>query len=200
MPTLAGQRAQFTWSLRQYNLAETSERKTHFLKRMARIIDAAPRNGFTVEEVTQGQVYPAEVAQYFNNPAVESDNDISEEEALREVSEAVDVSDVVHLGDGSVVVYAYGYRCAPDRLKIGLTVGNTVQRIAAQISTGTPDKPVLYLEIKTHDCSSLERAIHAILEHRARKIVGAGREWFKASCEEVVAIYQSNIGQISPTS
>ena len=83
-------------------------------------------------------------------------------------------------------MYANGYRCAPDRLKIGLTVGDVVQRIAAQISTGTPDKPALLLEIRTHDCSSVERAIHAILEYRGTKIPGAGQEWFKASREEVV--------------
>jgi hypothetical protein len=56
-------------------------------------------------------------------------------------------------------LYAYGHACAPDRLKIGLTEGDTVDRIAAQIGTGTPDKPVLSLEIVTHDCGSLEKAI-----------------------------------------
>ena len=30
-------------------------------------------------------------------------------------------------------LYAYGYACAPDRLKIGLTEGDTVDRIAAQL-------------------------------------------------------------------
>ena len=38
----------------------------------------------------------------------------------------------------------------------------TVATHALEISTSTPDKPVLLLEIRTHDCSSLERAIHAI--------------------------------------
>lgn len=62
------------------------------------------------------------------------------------------MSDVVRLGDkGLSVVYAYGYRCVPDRLKIGKTEFNTVQRIVAQISTSTPDRPVLFLEIRTHD-------------------------------------------------
>jgi hypothetical protein len=100
-------------------------------------------------------------------------------------------TNVLRLGEGANVVYAYGYRCAPDRLKVGLTTGDAVQRIAAQISTGTPDKPVLLLEIRTHDCGSLERAIHAILEYRGLKIAGAGKEWFKATREEVAAIYHS---------
>lgn len=159
---------------------------------MAKYIAAAPANGFTVEQVTQGQLYPvAEVAQYLPTASSDTDTGISEDEALNEVAEAVDTSDVVRLGEGSKVVYAYGYRCAPDRLKIGLTEGDTVQRITAQVSTSTPDKPALLLEIRTHDCSSLERATHATLEYRGRRVHGAGKEWFKASREEVVSIYQS---------
>jgi hypothetical protein len=69
-----------------------------------------------------------------------------------------------------------------------------------QISTGTPDKPVLLLEIRTHDCSKLERAIHAVLEYHGAKIVGGGKEWFKASREEVVAIYQSIADGSAPKS
>lgn len=102
--------------------------------------------------------------------------EVSETQALHAVEEAVDTSDVVRLGEGQDIVYAYGYRCAPDCLKVGLTTGDTVQRIVAQISTGMPDKPALLLEIRTHDCGSLERAIHAVLEHRAVKVAGAGKE------------------------
>jgi hypothetical protein len=159
---------------------------------MAKYVDAAPRHGFKVEDVTQGQSYPvAEVEKYLNAPDGESETEISEGEALKEVAQAVDVSDVVRLGDkGSGFVYAYGYRCAPDRLKIGKTEVDTVQRIIAQISTSTPDKPVLFLEIRTHDHNSLERAIQSTLEYRECKIVGGGAEWFKTSREEVIAIYQ----------
>lgn len=192
MATLAGQRAQFTWSLRQYNLAEEAEKQEFYARRMAKYIAAAPANGFTVEQVTQGQLYPAaEVAQYLNDGASDGGGEISEAEALQEVAAAVDVSDVLRLGEGSEIVYAYGYRCAPDRLKVGFTLGDTVQRIAAQIGTGTPDKPVLLLEIRTHDCRSLERAIHAILEYRGSRISGAGKEWFMASRDDVVSIYRS---------
>ena len=132
MATLAGQRAQFTWALNQYNLAEDAEKKAFFARRMARYIAAAPANGFTAEEVTQGQPYPAaEVAQYLNDASGDAGPEISEGQALRAIEEAVDVSDVLRLGEGPTVVYAYGYRCAPDRLKIGLTEGDPVQRITA---------------------------------------------------------------------
>lgn len=191
MATLAGQRAQFTWALNQYNLSEDAETRAKFAKRMAKYIAAAPANGFTVDEVTQGQIYPAsEVDQYINDPSVNDDPGITEEQALRTMEEAVDTTDVVRKGDGAGIVYAYGYRCCEDRLKVGFTEANTVQRIAAQIGTSTPDKPVLLIEIRTDQCRALERAIQAILETRGRKIAGGGTEWFKASRDEVLAIYQ----------
>jgi hypothetical protein len=192
MATLAGQRAQFTWALNQYNLAEDKEKQEYFARRMAKYIAGAPANGFTVEQVTQGQTYPvAEVAQYLPTALSDTDPGISEDEALTELAEAVDTSDVIRLGEGQKVVYAYGYHCAPDRLKIGLTEGDAAQRIAAQISTGTPDKPTLLLEIKTHDCNALEKAIHATLDYRGRKVRGGGKEWFKTNREEVIAIFKS---------
>ena len=90
----------------------------------------------------------------------------------------------------TAAVYAYGYRGYPDRLKVGSTEAETVQRIAAQIGTGTPDKPVLHVEIKTNDCRALERAIHAVLEARGKRITGGGAEWFKVSREEILVIYE----------
>jgi hypothetical protein len=158
---------------------------------MAKYIAAAPANGFTVDQVTQGQIYPSlEVEKYINDPSVNDDPGITEEQAIRTVEETVDTSDVIRIGEGTGVVYAYGYRCCEDRLKVGFTEVNTVQRIAAQINTSTPDKPVLLIEIKTNECRALERAIQATLETRGCKISGAGTEWFKATRNEVLAIYQ----------
>src|SRR6266481_4746500 len=99
MATLAGQRAQFTWALNQYNIAEDPETRTGFAKRMAKYIAAAPTLVFTVEEITQGQNYPAaEVAQYLNDPSIGAEPGISEEQALRTVQEAVDTSNVTRIG------------------------------------------------------------------------------------------------------
>ena len=191
MATLGGQRAQFTWSLKKYNESEDTETRAKYANRMARYIAAAPANGFTVDEVTQGQIYPSsEVAQSINDPGPIDEPGITEEQAIRIVEETVDTSDVMRIGEGAGVVYAYGYRCCEDRLKVGFTEANTVQRIAAQIYTSTPDKPVLLIEIKTEQCRALERAIQATLETRGRKISGGGTEWFKASRDEVRAIYE----------
>jgi hypothetical protein len=191
MATLAGQRAQFTWAFNQYNLAEDSETRTGFAKRMAKYVAAAPALGFTAEQITQGQSYPAaEVAQYLNDASIGTEPGISEEQALRTVQEAVDTSNVTRIGEGAGIVYAYGYACCPDRLKVGSTELDSVQRIALQIGTSTPDKPVLFVEIKTNKCRSLERAIQAALEVRGRKIFGGGTEWFKTSQDEILTIYK----------
>ncbi|MBW0001891.1 MAG: hypothetical protein JO216_00260 [Hyphomicrobiales bacterium] len=145
MATLAGQRTQFTWALHQYNLAEDAEGKAFYAKRMAKYIAAAPANGFTPEQVTQEQPYPiGEVEKFLPTAGADPEPGISEAEAIKEIAKAVEVSDVLRLGEGSKTVYAYGYRCAPDRLKIGLTERDPVQRIAAQIGTSTPDRPALF--------------------------------------------------------
>ena len=189
MATLAGQRAHFTWALNQYNSTEDDGEQAKFAQWMAKYISDAPGNGFTVEEVTQGQSYPAAVVEkYLHKP--ETEPDISEEKAIQSLASLVDGSDVVRKGQGSGTVYAYGYKCAPDRLKIGSTEVDTVQRIAAQITAGIPDKPVLMVEIKTNTCRALERAMHAILEARGKKVDGGGAEWFKTNRGEVLEIYE----------
>src|SRR5882724_3322283 len=139
MATLPGQRSQSTWALNQYNQSEDTETRTKFAKAMAKVIADAPVNGFTVEEVTKGQTYPvAEVAQYAPDAASLVDSGLTEDQAQKKVADAVDSFEVVRLGEGAGVVYAYGYHCCPDRLKIGYTEGEAIQRIAAQISTSTP--------------------------------------------------------------
>ena len=190
MATLAGQRAQFTYALNQYNLSDDPDTRTKFVRAMAKYIAAAPSNGFTVEQVTKGQTYPvAEVNEAIAAGEVE-DPGITEAQAQHRVEASVDSSDVTRMGEGTAVVYAYGYRCCPDRLKVGSTEADTLLRIAAQIGTSTPDIPVLHLEIKTNDCRALERAIHAVLETRGKKTNGGGAEWFKVNREEIRSIYE----------
>ena len=118
------------------------------------------------------------------------DADISEEQATQRLANAVDTSQTIREGEGTGTVYAYSYACTPDRLKVGMTDGDAVQRIAAQIGTSTPDRPLLLLEIKTNTCRALERAIHGVLETRTQKIIGGGAEWFKTNRDEVLAIYK----------
>jgi hypothetical protein len=189
MATLPGQRATFTWALNEFNKSDDPNKKLHFIQLMAKIISDAPKNGFTVEQVTQDQSYPIEVEQYVNSVNLEVSAEVSEEQAAKKIIEAVEASDVTNVGQGTATVYAYGYACCPDRLKVGSTEKDIIQRIAQQIGTSTPDKPILYLAIKTDECRALERAIQSVLQVRGRKIKGGGDEWFKVNREELLSIY-----------
>jgi len=180
MANLGGQRAQFTWALNEYNKSEDPDTCAKFARRMAKYITAAPANGFTASQVTTGKSYPAEVDQFVNDPNVSDDPGISDDRAVEIVNGTVDTSDA-KMGDGAGVVYGYGYRCCQDRIKIGSTDLDSVNRISQQINTSTPDKPVLLIEIRTDKCRALERAIQATLETRGCKITGGRAEWFKAS-------------------
>ena len=180
MANLGGQCAQFTWALNEYNKSEDPDTRAKFARRMAKYITAAPANGFTASQVTTGKSYPAEVDQFVNDPNVSDDPGISDDRAVEIVNGTVDTSDA-KMGDGAGVVYAYGYRCCQDRIKIGSTDLDSVNRISQQINTSTPDKPVLLIEIRTDKCRALERAIQATLETRGCKITGGRAEWFKAS-------------------
>jgi hypothetical protein len=144
--------------------------------------------GVTIDAIAQNKDYPDEVNQYIGEPTTNLEPDLTEEEALKNINESVDTSNVMESGQGIESVYAYGYACCPDRLKIGATKNDVIQRIVSQINTSTPDKPILYLKIKTPKCMALERAIHATLEIRERKIQGGGTEWFKTTCEEILSI------------
>jgi hypothetical protein len=72
-----------------------------------------------------------------------------------------------------------------------------VQRIAAEIGAGTPDKPLLKLEIKTEDPLKLEGAIHAVLDYRGRRVTGGGRGWVLISRDELIAIYEFIAGTVA---
>ena len=191
MGTLAGQRAKFTLALNQYNLTDDEVARANAVAKMAHCIQDAPNNGLKAEDVTQGQSYPAdEVKLALARLSTEPVSEESEEAARAILESRVDASDVIREGEGSGVVYVYGYRCASDRLKIGCTKEDAVQRIAAQIWTSTPDKPVLLIEIRTDAFRAVERALHGILEARGKKINGGGAEWFRTTREEVLAIYR----------
>jgi hypothetical protein len=180
MATLSGQRTQFTWALNEYNKTDDPDQRGRFVRHMATAIRNALEAGFTKDQITREKSYPAEdVDKAFADTAPSSDDVVVTETQAKEATEnSVDSNGARRRGSGDGVVYAYGYRCAPDRLKIGCTIGDTIDRIAAQIGTSTPDKPVLYLEFRTSKCRALERAVHAILDYRGKKIKGGGDEWF----------------------
>jgi hypothetical protein len=175
---LIAMRAQFTYALGRSNLNQ-----------MARCLAWAEANGFAVEQVTGGKDYPA--ADISAMLEAEAAADAAADEPSTVPTERVDISDVRRHGTGAETVYAYGYACIPDRLKVGSTVGSAVDRIAQQIGTSTPDKPKLLLEVKTSDCRVLEDVVHGILKLRGCKIDGGGGEWFRVTRDDVESILRS---------
>src|SRR3954451_24674331 len=126
MANLAGQRANYTWAVNQYNLAEDDVKREDCAKRIAKYLKASLEAGFTIKEITRDIPYPvAEVEKYMEDAIADGG---SEQEAIKAIAQAVDTSDVVYLGQGTGVVYAYGYRCIGDRLKVGSTEADAIQR------------------------------------------------------------------------
>jgi len=191
---LAGQRAKFSRARSLYYTVDTDDARLRAVELMAQVLDLAPSLGFTEEMVTQGEDVPDAVRDYLRQegeaPRLEEDP----EQLVASLAEAVDTSDLVELGSGTQWVYAYGYACAPDRMKIGSSSGDVIARVAAQIGTGTPDKPRLLLRIATDDCRGLERALHGVLQVRGRKVEGAGAEWFRVRREELQVLYRNVLG------
>jgi hypothetical protein len=191
MPTtLSGYRGEFTFSFNAYNKTDDPDKRAEYARKMATYITSAENHGYKREEVLRDRELPTEVDKYIGQPELDVGPEFTEEQIKNKIAEIVDSSNVLQIGNGTAAVYAYGYACCPDRLKVGYATGDVVQRIADQIFTSTPDKPVLHLEIKTNDCRALERAIHAVLELRGRKIKGGGDEWFKVTRDEVLEIYK----------
>ena len=112
------------------------------------------------------------------------------DQLVRLIERMVDTSDLHEEGNGDQFVYAYGYRCAPDRLKVGRCDGDVMGRVTRQIHTSTPDKPVLFLVVRTQDCRALEKAMHGVLQLRRRKVTGGGDEWYLTTRDELLELYR----------
>jgi len=183
---LAGQRAKFSRAKAIFYSSGDDAPRQRAAQLMAEVLADAPGNGFTEDQVTQGEDVPDEVRRLSIPPGSRT-TDEDPDKLVAALATMVDTTEAHEVGQGDEYVYAYGYRCAPDRLKIGSCSGDPVARIAAQISTGTPDKPILLLRIRTHDCRALERTLHGMFRLKGKQIAGAGAEWFIATRDEVVA-------------
>lgn len=102
-------------------------------------------------------------------------------------------------GNGCVYVYyfdTYG-KIAQSKgesvwlCKIGLSDGEARIRISSQVGTALPEVPILALEIKTDEPSTLETAIHSVLILRGRWSKSSpGSEWFITNPDEVLEIFE----------
>lgn len=192
---LAGQRAKFTKALQDFNTTDEATVRAAAVDKMVQALRDAPAFGFAEADVTQGQDVPAAVLDKLRAGAVTVEVAADDDEALvAEVATTVDTRELIEVGAGRSCVYAYGYACAPDRLKIGRADGDAVARVAAQITTSTPDKPRLLAVFHTDDAGALERGLHAWFQLRGRRLEGGGKEWFRVSADEVVDAYHRLTG------
>ena len=189
---LAGQRAKFTNAFREYHRTDDEAARGRAALRMAEVLRDAPVNGFAEEQVSQSVDVPEAVRRL--QPGVEPSLTADDEEAGQEIAAlhgAVDGSGARVIGEGTAAVYAYTYACTPDRLKIGQTGGDVLDRIAKQINTSTPDRPLLKLVIRTGQAVHIERMLHAALRAKGAEIAGGGTEWFRITPDELLALYEA---------
>ncbi len=188
---LAGQKAKYTRALADYNRTEDVLQREGPLRRMKEVLDEAPGSGFSLHDVTSGRDLPTEPQNGITQPKAVERSSEDPEQLVQQLAQVIDTSELREEGQGDQFIYAYGYSCAPDRLKVGRTEIDVVSRVAQQIHTSTPDKPSLFLIIRTSDCRALEMAMHGVLRLRDRKIVGGGSEWFMTTRDELLSIYQA---------
>lgn len=192
---IRGQRMLLTKWIKTYNSNDDSDEREKATRKLAEVLAWAASVGMSSAEIAEDRDLPHRAVELFETGDIEPSTEDSEPiEAERDVVSSVESTDVMHLGKGTGSVYVYGYRCAPDRLKIGRTESDVVSRIAAQINTSTPDRPILHLVLATHNSRALERALHGALALRARQVEGGGAEWFRTTVGEVVAIYRALVG------
>ena len=104
------------------------------------------------------------------------------------------------LGSGTGAVYVYYFprdkklaeseKKSVWECKIGMTESDVGSRVKGQMTAAIYEKPEIGLEIRTDNPRCLEKAIHAILELKGRKINtdSGGNEWFYTSPNEVIII------------
>ena len=198
---LAGQKAKFTKALADFNRTDDEEERTGSIRRMVEVLQQATGNGFSEVDVTGGRSPPGDVRRLMTEGEEIRVSPLEDPEQLvQQLAQMVDTSDLREEGVGNQYVYAYGYRCAPGRLKIGRTDRDVISRVTEQISTGTPERPSLFLTIRTSDCRALESIIHSVLRLRDQKISGGGSEWFFTNCEELLEIYRFISARVSKSS
>lgn len=82
-------------------------------------------------------------------------------------------------------------------IKIGKSKSEPKNRVNEQSGTALPEKPYLFMEVKTVDCSSLEQNIHSLLNLKGVKsTLAVGNEGFITNEDSLLLILEAiqNLG------
>lgn len=75
-------------------------------------------------------------------------------------------------------------------IKIGKSKNEPKFRVNEQSGTALPEKPFVFLEVKTQDCLNLERNIHStLILKRQKSSVSIGNEWFNIKILKLPIFY-----------
>lgn len=129
-----------------------------------------------------------------------NNNDESDQTALKQNNDIKNIRPQKVIGRGKERVYVYYYstyrKLAEKKqlkkwpCKIGKTNTTAVERVLSQSGTAYPEYPTLSLVIKCDNSSTLENAIHAVLQYRKRQIKDSpSTEWYFTNDDEVESIY-----------
>lgn len=182
--TLAAQKAQIRRGIQRFEAGE-EEGAIHSV---IRCVTRAEARGVDPETLIARDDMPAEMGQAIRAALAEPIEAADQPgDTLGVVGPAVDTSEMRSMGAGEESLYAYGFSGYPDRLKIGMnSSGPPERRIAQQVGLGTPDQPKLFVVYRCRDARRLERAVHAVLDCRGRRVEGIGSTWFHCSVEDLL--------------
>lgn len=105
----------------------------------------------------------------------------------------------IEYGEGPETVYVYYFPAYKDQaaylgnetwpVKVGQTTGEAPYRVRDQIGTAMPELPLVGLSYRCADSKAMEKAIHATLTNRGKRMLDApGKEWFNTSLVEIQEI------------
>lgn len=145
-----GQRMLLTKWIRIYNSTDDEGEREQAARKLADVLAWAQSVGMSPAEIAEDRDLPHRALELLaaggGSSAPAGDSELREAE--REVASSVDTTSVTRLGQGTGCVYGYGYKCVPDRLKIGRTDGDVVSRIVNQINESTPDRRYFTLSLR----------------------------------------------------
>ncbi|MEM9147495.1 MAG: GIY-YIG nuclease family protein [Pseudomonadota bacterium] len=183
-PSVAVYKTQIRRSVRRFEAGE----EDGAIRAAIRTVTRAEAHGIALSDLVEAEELPAELRAAVSDALADS-GDAGDALGGTGAAAAVDTSGLKAFGTGGECLYAYGFAGYPDRLRIGMTADDTPERrIAQQLGAGIPDRPKLHVIYRCRDARRLERAVHAILDCRDRRLVGTGPSWFLCSVEDLLEI------------